>query len=318
MRRDDRRIYRDCRNTVFDLWKGVNWDDTKILLTIGRTGGLSRAAKLLGVSVSTVHRRAGELEHALGATLFARRADGYTLTEVGRRFFVIAEKAEEHLIAMERQNCEGQQDVFRIALPELLGQQLLLPELAKLQADFPKLRLEISTSVVPVEFHRREADIVLRLLRPESGRYTTRRVGQLSFGLYCSSAYIDSAAGPITEANLLGHRLIGWDRNLQYIVLAQWLHNLTNGAAPNLSFDALQSQFLAVRDGHGIAILPSYTAEIFGLVRVLPEKTYVQDIWLMRHQDMVDNQYSAAICSVIEQTLIRQVNLLIPSNGSQS
>ncbi len=40
----------------------MNWDDTKILLAIGRTGGLSRSAKLLGISVSTVHRRAVELE----------------------------------------------------------------------------------------------------------------------------------------------------------------------------------------------------------------------------------------------------------------
>ncbi|WP_410468950.1 hypothetical protein [Acinetobacter baumannii] len=49
----------------------MNWDDTKVLLAIGRTGGLS---------------------------------DGYTLTHVGKHFFSLAEKAEEHLIAMERYN----------------------------------------------------------------------------------------------------------------------------------------------------------------------------------------------------------------------
>lgn len=48
----------------------MNWDDTKILLAIGRTGGLSRSAKLLGISVSTVHRRAVELEKSLNAVLF--------------------------------------------------------------------------------------------------------------------------------------------------------------------------------------------------------------------------------------------------------
>lgn len=48
----------------------MNWDDTKILLAIGRTGGLSRSAKLLGISVSTVHRRAVELEKSLNVILF--------------------------------------------------------------------------------------------------------------------------------------------------------------------------------------------------------------------------------------------------------
>ncbi len=48
----------------------MNWDDTKVLLAIGRTGGLSRSAKLLGISVSTVYRRAVELEKSLNAILF--------------------------------------------------------------------------------------------------------------------------------------------------------------------------------------------------------------------------------------------------------
>lgn len=115
----------------------MNWDDTKILLAIGRTGGLSRSAKLLGISVSTVHRRAVELEKSLNAVLFSRDSDGYTLTHVGKHFFALAEKAEEHLIAMERYNDQGQQSLFRIALPELIGQQLLQSKLTALQLKHP-------------------------------------------------------------------------------------------------------------------------------------------------------------------------------------
>lgn len=63
----------------------MNWDDTKILLAIGRTGGLSRSAKLLGISVSTVHRRVVELEKSQCGS-FSRDSDGYTLTHVGKHF----------------------------------------------------------------------------------------------------------------------------------------------------------------------------------------------------------------------------------------
>lgn len=278
----------------------MNWDDTKILLAIGRTGGLSRTAKALGVSVSTVHRRAAELEHALKATLFSRRSDGYTLTEAGQRFFALAEQAEEHLTAMERQDFQGQQDVFRIAAPELVGQTLLLPELAQFQADHPNLRLEISTSVVPVEFHRREADIVVRFIRPESGRYTVRRVGRMEFGLFCSAGYPGATS---VDMQLQDQRLIGWDRNLQYIFLAQWLHELTGGAAPAMSFDSLQSQVLCAGAGHGIALLPVFAANAAGLVRVLPEVSYEQDLWLMRHRDTESSTYACEICTTIEKAL---------------
>lgn len=281
----------------------MNWDDTKILLAIGRTGGLSRAAKLLGVSISTVHRRAADLEYALNATLFARRTDGYTLTDVGQRFFALAEQAEEHLSAMERQDFRGQQEVFRIALPELLGQQLILPRLSDYQSQNPNLRLEISTTVVPVEFHRREADIIVRFVRPEGGRYTVRRIGRAGFGLYCSAGYAQSLSAPIASDTLSNHQLIGWDRNLQYVFLAQWLHDLTNGATPALSFDGLHAQVLSAKAGYGIALLPSFSAKASGLVRVCPDIQFEQDIWLMRHRDTDADQNAEALCRVIQDAL---------------
>lgn len=205
----------------------MNWDDTKILLAIGRTGGLSRSAKLLGISVSTVHRRALELEKSLNAVLFLETVMAIHSPR-WKTFFSLAEKAEEHLIAMERYNDQGQQSLFRIALPELIGQQLLQSKLTALQLKHPDLQLEISTSVVPVDFSRREADIILRLVRPESGRYIIRRLGQLEYGLYCSKDYLASFTGPAETADdLLNHRIIGWDRSLQYTFLAQWMRALT-------------------------------------------------------------------------------------------
>lgn len=286
----------------------MNWEDTKVLLTIGRTGGLSRSAKLLGVSVSTVHRRAGELEKSLNAILFSRDNDGYTLTRVGERFFALAEKAEEHLSAMERYNEQGQQSLFRIALPELIGQQLLQSKLMALQLKHPDLQLEISTSVVPVEFSRREADIILRLVRPESGRYIIRRLGKIEYGLYCSQVYLANYTKHTDIFDLLNHRIIGWDRSLQYTFLAQWMRELTQGAVPTLSFDNMHSQLLAVIEGQGITTLPCFVAEASGLVQVLPEKTLKQDVWLMRHLDTKHSNYSTMLSDTIEKEL--QVHLV--------
>ncbi|MGV2986635.1 LysR family transcriptional regulator [Vibrio sp. E150_011] len=281
----------------------MNWEDTKILLAIGRTGGLSRSAKLLGISVSTVHRRAVELERSLNATLFSRDSDGYTLTQVGERYFSLAEKAEEHLTAMERYNDQGQQSLFRVALPELIGQQLLQSKLAALQLEYSDLQLELSTSVVPVEFSRREADIILRLVRPESGRYIVRRLGQLKYGLYCSKDYLANLTKHTEVIDLQNLRIIGWDRNLQYTFLAQWIQELTQGAAPILSFDNMHSQLLAAMEGLGVVALPCFVAENSGLVPILPKRTLQQDVWLMRHLDTKNCNYSTMISEMIEKEL---------------
>ncbi|MFY6062441.1 LysR family transcriptional regulator [Acinetobacter baumannii] len=269
----------------------MNWDDTKVLLAIGRTGGLSRSAKLLGISVSTVHRKAVELEKSLNAILFSRDNDGYTLTHVGKHFFSLAEKAEEHLIAMERYNDQGQQSLFRIALPELIGQQLLQSKLTALQLKHPDLQLEMSTSVVPVDFSRREADIILRL-------------GQLEYGLYGSKDYLASFIEHAETADdLLNHRIIGWDRSLQYTFLAQWMRELTHDAAPALSFDNMHSQLRAVIEGQGVTALPCFVAQALGLVPILSMQTLKQDVWLMRHLDTKDSDYSTLISETIEKEL---------------
>lgn len=289
----------------------MNWDDVKILLAIGRTGGLSRTAKLLGVSVSTVHRRAAELEHSLNATLFSRGSDGYALTDAGRNFFAIAEQAEEHMTALERHELSGRQSVLRIALPELLGQQLLLPDLGAFRAKHSNFRIEISTTVVPAEFSRREADIAVRLVRPESGRYLVKRIGRIGFGLFCSPTYLEATPELNTVADLAHHSLIGWDRELQYVFLSQWMRDLTKGAAPSLSFDSLNAQMLAVQAGFGIAIMPSYLSTYSNMKQVLPNTTFEQDIWLMRHRDTGGNPRAGEACAVIERALSLHKNQLI-------
>ncbi|KFI13415.1 LysR family transcriptional regulator [Vibrio coralliilyticus] len=281
----------------------MNWDDSKVLLAIGRTGGLGRSAKLLGVSTSTIHRKAVELENSLNATLFSRGKDGYTLTEVGEHFFALAEKAEEHLVAMERYNAKGHQSSFRIALPELVGQQVLQSQLIQLQNHYPDLQLNISTSVVPVDFARREADIIVRLTRPETGRYVIRRLGKLEYGLYCSEPYRSGSEKIGCLGDLSYHRLIGWDNSLQYTFPAQWMNQLTQGGSPTLSFDNMQSQLLASKDGAGVVVLPCFAAERAGLYRVLPEQGLLQDVWLMRHEETKGSVLSGVICSLIENEL---------------
>jgi len=291
--------------------KLMNWDDVKILLTIARAGGLSRAAKVLGVSVSTVHRRAIELEQSLKTTLFVRGNDGYTLTDAGRINFAIAEKAEEQLIAMERGNPLTNTSVLRIALPELLGQQLILPRLASCQVEHPNLQLEISTTAVPVEFNRREADIAVRLVRPETGRYLVRRIGKLKFGLFASPEYLSNAPELKSNDDLAAHRLIGWDRNLQFIFLAQRLREFSEGVAPSSSFDSLQAQLLAAQAGYGIALLPVYSAGETDLIQVLNDTTTLeQDIWLLRHRDTSENPTAEVVCNTIVEAIRMHRHLL--------
>lgn len=57
------------------------------------------------------------------------------------------------------------------------------------------------------------------------------------------------------------------------------------------------------RDEQGITALPCFVAKTSGLVPILPEQTLKQDVWLMRHLDTKDSDYSTLISETIEKEL---------------
>ena len=59
------------------------WDDFKLVRLIAEAKSLAGAAQRLGVNHSTVFRRLGQLEEALGTKLFERHRTGYALTPAG-------------------------------------------------------------------------------------------------------------------------------------------------------------------------------------------------------------------------------------------
>lgn len=267
----------------------MNWDDLKYYLAVAREKSLSEAARGLHVSPSTVSRRIDALELALGTQLFSRRQDGYELNEAGTNLISIAEQAEAHLLWLERGAAKSETDaagIVRLVMPELLGQYLIIPQLASLQHDHPEIQLEIVTDVRSSQLTKRDADIVIRLSRPTQGDYTVQRIGQLSQSLYASTEYLKQAGIPPSAADLSQHRLIGWDSELAYLPLARWLEERPDIPDIYMRTGNFHAQLMAVNSHLGIAALPRFAAEMFGLQRIFPdEKALQSDIWLIKQSD---------------------------------
>ena len=66
------------------------WDDLRFLLAAERSGSLSRAARELGVSLSTISRRLRTLEEAIGRPLFVRTPSGLEPTSAALALVVSA------------------------------------------------------------------------------------------------------------------------------------------------------------------------------------------------------------------------------------
>lgn len=262
----------------------LRWDDAKVFLAIARSGTLSAAAAQLGLGLATVSRQIERLEHALGLTLFSRHQSGYRLTDDGAALLDRAEAMEQAAAAfVEGSSAQGEiAGRVRLATAETLASGLVIPALPGLRARFPDLALEIATDVSAVNLHRRDADLALRMVKPERRNVTLRRLGRLGFGLYGSDTYLTTR--PATR--LEDHDFITWVETRAHLPAAQWVERVLRGRAPVLATSTLGAQLVAARAGLGLAVLPHFLARQHGLVGLPAELGLDQDIWLAVHGDV--------------------------------
>ena len=164
----------------------------------------------------------------------------------------------------------------------LLASGLIIPALPALRRRYPELSLEIATDVQAVNLHRLDADLDIRMVKPERGNVTLRRLGRIGIGLYGAPAYL--AARPFT--GLGGHDEIGWCETRAHLPAAQWAERALRGRPLALATTTLGAQLVAAKAGLGLAVLPHFLGSQHGLICVQPELGADQEIWLAVHADV--------------------------------
>ena len=267
----------------------MDWNDLRYFLAVARLHSLTEASHLLRVSQSTVARRIAALEQTLKTELFTKRPDGYMLTEAGEALLQPAEQVEAQLLSLERSAAmprDALTRIVRLAVPELLGQHLVIPGLNEFQTRYPMIGLELIADVRPMRLTRREADVLVRLVHPNQGTYLVRRVGGIVLALYGSASYLAAHGMPGRGEELSGHRLIGWESGLKFLPLAQWLQNMAGATNFMIRAHTMGAQLAAVEAGLGLAVLPAFVARKYGLVRVLDaEVPFQSDLWLLQEAE---------------------------------
>lgn len=281
----------------------MNWDDLRYFLAVARTRSLTDAGRHLGVSASTVSRRIDALERALELRLFRRHRDGYALMPAGERLVAEAESAEARILSLQRNagaTADEAAGVVRLATPELLAHEVIIPRLGAFCESHPDLSLELISDVRPVSLARDEADVIIRAVRPTQGAYTVRRIAGVAVGLFASEEYVSRHGLPLSAAELADHRLITWQRELAFLEMARWLTEIAGEARVVLCTSTFTAQLAACRAGCGLAALPVVVGERHRLREVdagLPP--LVLDLWLVVRSDLRSTRRIGAVCDFV-------------------
>ncbi|HQA08822.1 LysR family transcriptional regulator [Zoogloea sp.] len=258
----------------------MNWDDLRFLVEIGRSATLAAAARHLKVDQTTVARRLRALEDALGTPLFERSDGHWRPTGVGADVLERAMRIEEDVAGLARLAEAGAQAVSGVvrltAVGAIVG-DYLVPRLPGLYARHPELVVELIASNDNLNVSRREADIAIRLARPESGDFLIRKLADVGFAVY----------GPAQPDPTRSNDWVTYDDELAHTPEMRWLAGQLAGGRVRLRSNKLAGLLGAVAVGIGRAVLPCFLADATpGLVRESgPQPVLSRDLWLLVHPD---------------------------------
>jgi DNA-binding transcriptional LysR family regulator len=268
------------------MHKVLAWDDLLYVLAVGRAGSLSGAARSLKVNHATVYRRIGKIEEDRGVRLFDRQRDGYAPTAAGEAMIALAQEMDEKVVGLERR-LAGEDlrpsGTIRITTTETFT-ATLVPILARFQAAYPEIDVELVTGNQMLNLSRRDADVAIRPTMAPDEALVGQKLAKIAFAVYGARAYVASIGGDFSRS----HSWVGFDDTLAHLSASAWLRRNVPPERVRFRSSSFNAIVEAVASGFGMGVLPCYMAaarpELVRCSDLLSEVT--TDLWLLLHDDL--------------------------------
>lgn len=262
----------------------VDWNDIPLLLAVARERQLRSAGRSLGVDVSTVSRRLAAAEERLQVRLFIRDPDGYKPTDAGQAFIAAAEMLEHTVLSIfetARETAEDVSGVVRITSVDALLNDWLTERLPALLDAHPGLEIRLLPDNRNVSFTRSEADLALRLARPEEdAALLMRRVGRIGAAVYGHPKFQG-----IPQDQWSDQPWLTYNDDLADLPPMQWLRSAAPKAESHFRASSTPILLKACEAGMGMTLLPCISTRGTHLVRLSAGIIHEREIWLLSHRD---------------------------------
>ena len=176
-----------------------------------KRGNFAAAARELGCTPSTLAKAVARLEAQLGVRLFHRTTRQVTLSDDGERLFARCQRvlAELELLREEASGArEEPSGTLRIDMPVTFGRMIMLPLLARLAADHPRLSIDARFSDLYVDVVKEGVDVAIRTGALRDSSLVARPFGSQELLLFAAPSYLKRAGTPTRFADLERHTAV--------------------------------------------------------------------------------------------------------------
>jgi DNA-binding transcriptional LysR family regulator len=260
----------------------ANLDDLQIFVKVAQFESISRAARSLGMPISTVSRRLSVLESRLGVSLLRRTTRRITLTAQGREYFDQCQEPLTLLDEAERVLTEGQkapEGLLRISVPVILGQEPFLNFLSEFLRAQTRIRIELFITNLFLDLVAENLDIAIRFGELKDSSVVATRLGKSIRHVVAAPEYLKGRKHPVEPADLQRHDCVmlnarNGETEWELVSGRKKARVHVSGPISSRDFNSVST---FVYRGHGIGLLPStFCDEAVAqgtLIRLLPKWT---------------------------------------------
>lgn len=252
---------------------------------------MSAAAKKLGLSQPTLGRHVDALEKEIGTSLFVRSRYGLSPTETARSMVPHAKAMAIAAGALKRSSAAGgeAEGTVRLTASEIVGVEILPDIIAGFVKIYPHIHIELALTNRTENLLKREADIAIRMRRPQQEALIARKIGDVPLKLYAHTSYVASHGMPDSFNDIDGHVIIGPESIAFYVDFSAPVELEELIATMNLKSDSDLAQLAMIRAGCGIGgIQMQLAARDKMLLPVLHDSVSIgMEMWLVAHEDML-------------------------------
>lgn len=258
----------------------MDWDKLRVFHTVGLHKSLTKAGQVLSLSQSAVSRQISALEERMGIALFHRHARGLMLSEQGEILFKTVSDMVSKLEATEMALAEAStkpKGPFKLTAPSSFTSLWLTQQMREFTELYPDIEVTLVAADRELDLTLREADAAIRLYPARQPDLVQRPLMSFSNSLFASNDYLHDHGTPTMLSDLKDHKLLAFEAGVNPpFAEVNWLYDLPEakqlGLKPYFKVNSLMALRTAVKQGMGIAPLPTYLMyKARHVSRVLPQ-----------------------------------------------
>ncbi len=232
------------------------------------SGSLSGAARISGISLSSVSRHLTALEERVGARLLIRTTRTLALTEAGRRYYDVSRRVLTEIGEMESElHTDAETPVGRlhIAGPTLFGRYFMMPLLARFAVMHPRIVMDVMLLDRKIDLIDEGVDVAVRIGAMVDSSLIIRKLGALRWIICAAPVYLKQRGTPRALASLSDHDCLAFSEDS---TAQEW--RLLDGGKPTqvrinvrMRSNTLDGVVAAAVEGAGLVYAPAWSVMSF-------------------------------------------------------